>query len=745
MNEADLLVVLGASFSNHTGIYRGHPIVQVDLDPLQLGKFHKVDVPVWGEVGVTSRAIAAALPASRREHRVDQRPQVAERHAIWRAEKASRRRDDRGHGVASANVFDSLSRLTPAGMVIAVDVGNNTYSFGRYFECKPGQRVLMSGYLGSIGFGYPAAIGAYAATGEPVLGVTGDGGFGQYMGEILTAVKHDMNITHVLLNNGQLGKISKEQQAGQLGRLGDLAAQPRLQRVRADLRRARDPRDLGRPARRGDRDGARARRPGARGGRHRRRAHLRSDVQRTVLPLARALAVAFAGVHPGRRAIASDPAAQEGLLARQAARESGARSYPRRLPVALARGLGVHVWDASGRRYIDCLAGAGSLALGHHHPVVVAALRRALDDEVPLTTLDLATPLRDAFIDALVDALPPELADGRILFCGPSGADAVEAAVKLCKVATGRSGVIAFGGGYHGMTQGALSLTGAREPKERLGALLPDVHHLPFPTRVRCPFGVGGEAGAERCARVFEWALEDGHSGIATPAAVIMEPVQGEGGVHPAPPTFARLSATRRCAPGCRWSSTRCRRASAARARCGGWMRSASCPTCSCCRRRSAAGCRWRSSSRGASSTRRGSRATMPGRSAATSSRSRPAPRRSATSSPSGCGSTPARWARGCARAARGDRRRRARSPTCAGAGSWSASSSSTASGWTPAACPSRPGRAPREVLRALLDEGVVAEIGGRGSATIRFLPPLVIEPDDVDRVAEAFGRALRA
>ena len=214
MNEADLLVVLGASFSNHTGIYRGHPIVQVDLDPLQLGKFHKVDVPVWGEVGVTSRAITARLPEELPEHRVDQRPQVAERQAIWRAEKASRRLDDRGHGVASANVFDSLSRLTPDGMVIAVDVGNNTYSFGRYFECKPGQRVLMSGYLGSIGFGYPAAIGAHTATGEPVLAVTGDGGFGQYMGEILTAVKHNMNITHVLLNNGQLGKISKEQQAG---------------------------------------------------------------------------------------------------------------------------------------------------------------------------------------------------------------------------------------------------------------------------------------------------------------------------------------------------------------------------------------------------------------------------------------------------------------------------------------------------------------------------------------------------
>jgi thiamine pyrophosphate-dependent acetolactate synthase large subunit-like protein/nitrite reductase/ring-hydroxylating ferredoxin subunit len=215
MNEADLLVVLGASFSNHTGIYRGHPIVQVDLDPLQLGKFHRVDVPVWGEVGVTCRAIVSRLPVELPAHRVDQRPQLADRWTIWRFEKASRRLDDRGHGIGAASVFDSLSRLTPEDTVIAVDVGNNTYSFGRYFECRPGQRVLMSGYLGSIGFGYPAAMGAWAATGgAPVLCVTGDGGFGQYMMELLTAVKHEMNITHVLLNNGQLGKISKEQQAG---------------------------------------------------------------------------------------------------------------------------------------------------------------------------------------------------------------------------------------------------------------------------------------------------------------------------------------------------------------------------------------------------------------------------------------------------------------------------------------------------------------------------------------------------
>jgi thiamine pyrophosphate-dependent acetolactate synthase large subunit-like protein len=147
----------------------------------------------------------------------DQRGDVAARREIWAAEKRSREEDDRGNGVNSASVFAALTRHAPDDAVIAVDVGNNTYSFGRYFESRGTQRVLMSGYLGSIGFGYPAAIGAWAATEgrRPILAVTGDGGFGQYMAELTTAVKHNMNITHLLLNNGQLGKITKEQRSGE--------------------------------------------------------------------------------------------------------------------------------------------------------------------------------------------------------------------------------------------------------------------------------------------------------------------------------------------------------------------------------------------------------------------------------------------------------------------------------------------------------------------------------------------------
>jgi thiamine pyrophosphate-dependent acetolactate synthase large subunit-like protein/nitrite reductase/ring-hydroxylating ferredoxin subunit len=214
MNEADALLVLGASFSNHTGIYPGKPIVQVDFDPMALGKFHPVTVPVWGEISTTVKLLANALGQPGPE-RVDQRPELAERWSLWRTEKASRAADDRGAGVSSAAVFATLQRHVPEHAVIAVDVGNNAYSFGRYFECKHGQSVLMSGYLGSIGFAYPAAIGAWAAAPDrPIFAVSGDGGFAQYMAELLTAVKHEMNITHVLLNNGQLGKISKEQRAG---------------------------------------------------------------------------------------------------------------------------------------------------------------------------------------------------------------------------------------------------------------------------------------------------------------------------------------------------------------------------------------------------------------------------------------------------------------------------------------------------------------------------------------------------
>ncbi len=219
MNEADLIVSLGSSFANHTGIEPSKPIIQVDFERMQLGKFHPVRLPVWGEIGAFCQAIAPEL--KRPQDAANQISELVERWKIWRAEKASRREEDQSGGVHSASIFEVLTELCPEDAIIAVDVGNNTYSFGRYFETK-GQRVLMSGYLGSIGFGFPAAIGAWCATqdfeqfaGRKVISISGDGGFGQYAMEFTTAVKYGMNITHILLNNSELGKISKEQRAGE--------------------------------------------------------------------------------------------------------------------------------------------------------------------------------------------------------------------------------------------------------------------------------------------------------------------------------------------------------------------------------------------------------------------------------------------------------------------------------------------------------------------------------------------------
>ncbi|MGB0723525.1 MAG: thiamine pyrophosphate-binding protein [Gammaproteobacteria bacterium] len=218
MNESDLLLVFGASFSNHTGITPKKPIIQVDFERMALGKFHPVEVPVWGEIGVTASALLAALADDYRPE--DRRDELKDRWAQWHREKSRRASRDRGKGIASAALFDVLGQTCPDNAVVSVDVGNNAYSFGRYFECKA-QTVLMSGYLGSIGFALPAALGAWAATqvdgphkGRPVLSVSGDGGFGQYMGEFTTAVKYGMNITHVLLHDDELGKISKEQRDG---------------------------------------------------------------------------------------------------------------------------------------------------------------------------------------------------------------------------------------------------------------------------------------------------------------------------------------------------------------------------------------------------------------------------------------------------------------------------------------------------------------------------------------------------
>ncbi|HEX9856142.1 MAG TPA: thiamine pyrophosphate-binding protein [Acidimicrobiia bacterium] len=211
MGRSDLLLVLGASFSNHTGISTKKPTIQVDFDRMMLGKFHPVTVALWGEIGRTLALMQEHLPATSRP---ELREDLAARWAAWRAEKTRRREYEDAKGrMHPALLFDALGSLVAPDAVIPVDVGNNTYAFGHYFECRGDQDIIMSGYLGSIGFALPAALGAWAATrgSRQIVSISGDGGLGQYLAEFTTAVKYGMEITHVVLNNDELAKISREQ------------------------------------------------------------------------------------------------------------------------------------------------------------------------------------------------------------------------------------------------------------------------------------------------------------------------------------------------------------------------------------------------------------------------------------------------------------------------------------------------------------------------------------------------------
>lgn len=231
----------------------------------------------------------------------------------------------------------------------------------------------------------------------------------------------------------------------------------------------------------------------------------------------------------------------QSILQRQRARESSARTYARWLDVVPVRASGAEIETADGRVLLDCLSGAGTLALGHNHPEVVAAIRGVLDGGAPLHALDLSTPQKDEFATALLDSLPEGFrrTNPRLHFCGPAGTDAVEAAMKLCQTATGRRGILSFTGGYHGMTLGALAASGGVAPREHVAGIAADVTRLPFPYPLRCPFGLGAH-GATVSARYVERLLDDPNGGVVPPALMLVEPVQGEGGVVPAPDEWLR-------------------------------------------------------------------------------------------------------------------------------------------------------------------------------------------------------------
>jgi len=208
--RSDLIVVFGGGLAPHTGITDKRTVVRIDDDPLAARRnSHNVAVFALADAGEAAEALFGAVVGAERPELL---AWIESRWEWWRARKSSRREVDADGRLTSAAVFHELGHQIPHNAIVALDVGNTTYSFGRYFEAD-GQRVVMSGWLGSIGYALPAAIGA--ATAYPdltIVAIAGDGGFGQYAMELATVAKYDLNIKVVLLSNDELGKITAEQQ-----------------------------------------------------------------------------------------------------------------------------------------------------------------------------------------------------------------------------------------------------------------------------------------------------------------------------------------------------------------------------------------------------------------------------------------------------------------------------------------------------------------------------------------------------
>ncbi|MFF8999834.1 diaminobutyrate--2-oxoglutarate transaminase [Streptomyces achromogenes] len=206
--------------------------------------------------------------------------------------------------------------------------------------------------------------------------------------------------------------------------------------------------------------------------------------------------------------------------------ESEVRSYCRSWPVAFTHGRGSRMSDRDGRAYLDFFAGAGALNYGHNHPVLKRALLDYLEQDGVTHSLDMLTAAKEDFLrEFAARVLEPRGLDYRVQFPGPTGTNSVEAALKLARKVTGRQNVVAFTGGFHGMSLGSLAVTG--NATKRAGAGVPLGHTW------RIPYD-GFAGGRVSGLQLLDSMLADSSSGMDLPAAVIVETVQGEGGVNPA-------------------------------------------------------------------------------------------------------------------------------------------------------------------------------------------------------------------
>lgn len=212
-------------------------------------------------------------------------------------------------------------------------------------------------------------------------------------------------------------------------------------------------------------------------------------------------------------------------------RESEARSYCRGIPALFTRASGSELFDEDGNRYIDFLAGCSSLNYGHNDPDMKAALIDHISNDGVAQGLDMHTAAKRAFLTEFDDCiLRPRNMDHRVMFTGPTGANAVEAAMKIARKSTGRTNIIAFTNGFHGVTMGALAATGNGYHRGGAAMDTSGVTRLPY----------DGYADGVDSAALLEQMLADPSAGVDAPAAIMLETIQGEGGLNAASDDWLR-------------------------------------------------------------------------------------------------------------------------------------------------------------------------------------------------------------
>ena len=203
--------------------------------------------------------------------------------------------------------------------------------------------------------------------------------------------------------------------------------------------------------------------------------------------------------------------------------ESNVRSYCRSFPTVFVKAKGAVMTDEAGKDYIDFFAGAGALNYGHNPDLMIQRAIQYLQDGGILHSMDMYTPVKREFLEYFQEKiLAPRGLNYRIQFAGPTGTNAVEAAIKLARMNKGRENIFAFMGAFHGMTFGSLALTTDRCSRDAAGQSLPNVTHIPAPYMF---------PGFDTIA-YMETLLTDDHSGVEKPAAIILETVQADGGIY---------------------------------------------------------------------------------------------------------------------------------------------------------------------------------------------------------------------